>query len=117
MLKVYHYSGCSSCKSAIKFLKEHSIEASLVDIVAHPPSRAELSRMLKIHNSELRKLFNTSGERYRELNLKDKLAHLTSEEALSLLEKEGKLIKRPFLISEKVGLVGFKTEEWKKSLL
>jgi len=63
---------------------------------------------------ELRRLFNTSGEVYRKLKLKDKLPKMTEREAISLLAENGKLIKRPFLLKGAVGLVGFKEEEWKK---
>ena len=114
---MYHYAACGSCNNALKFVKKNNLNVLLVDIVTTPPSRSELERMLKAKKGELKKLFNTSGERYRELDLKSKFPSISVDDALTLLARERKLIKRPFLLSEKVGLVGFREEEWKAKLL
>ena len=68
--------------------------------------------MLESYNGEIKKLFNTSGQMYRELAIKDKLPSMTNSEAISLLSEHGKLVKRPFLISDAGKRVGFKDEEW-----
>lgn len=72
--------------------------------------------MLKFQDGEVRKLFNTSGIQYRELGLAKKLPNLSTKEALSLLDGNGMLIKRPFLLGDGVGLVGFKEDKWKSLL-
>ena len=72
--------------------------------------------MLEAYDGELRKLFNTSGMDYRQLNIKEKLATMSTSEAITLLGGNGNLIKRPFGISEKVRLIGFKEEIWKSKL-
>jgi arsenate reductase (glutaredoxin) len=72
--------------------------------------------MLNYQNGQIRKLFNTSGQRYRELKLSDRLASLTPEAALNLLAEDGKLIKRPFLLTASAGLVGFRAPEWSQVL-
>ncbi len=72
--------------------------------------------MLKHLDGDIRKLFNTSGQQYRELKLKDKLPTMTAAEAIDLLAQNGKLIKRPFLLAEDVGLVGFKEDVWHEVL-
>lgn len=59
---------------------------------------------------ELKKYFNTSGNSYRELGLKDRFADLTVDEALDLLANDGMLIKRPLLIQDgKILQIGYKT--------
>lgn len=112
-LKVYVYEKCGSCRHAIKFLQSRRIPFTTVPIREQPPTRAELKRMLDVYGGEIRRLFNTSGRDYQAQNLKDKLPQLTTEEALSLLAGNGNLVKRPFLLTEQGGLVGFKETEWR----
>ena len=118
MLKVYAYSGCSTCKNAIKWLKQRSIGFEEVAIRETPPSVAKLKAMLAAQGGELRRLFNVSGMDYRSLGLKDKLPGISAEDALGLLAGNGNLVKRPFAIDagKKVFLVGFKEAEWEGAL-
>lgn len=111
-LKIYHYPKCSTCRKALKFLDANHIVYTAIDITEKPPTKTELKHMLKHQNGDLRKLFNTSGMQYRELKIKDKLPTMTEKEAIDLLAQNGKLIKRPFLLTEKTGFVGFKEDDW-----
>lgn len=117
-MKVYEYSKCSTCRNALKFLDAKRVAYKKLPIVETPPSLAELKEMLgylKAEGKSLKNLFNTSGEQYRALNISEKLkAGMTEAEALALLSKNGKLIKRPFLLTGKTGRVGFQKEEWAK---
>ena len=115
-LKVYIYDKCSTCRKALKFLDENGIQYLKTPIREQPPTESELTAMLEAHDGELRKLFNTSGLDYRQLNIKEKLGTMTRSEAITLLAGNGNLIKRPFGISEKVRLIGFKEEIWKTKL-
>ncbi|OYW77174.1 MAG: ArsC family transcriptional regulator [Verrucomicrobia bacterium 12-59-8] len=118
MLKVYAYSGCSTCKNALKWLKQHSIVFEEIAIRETPPSMAELKAMLAAYEGDLRRLFNVSGMDYRSLGLKDTLPGMSTDEALGLLAGNGNLVKRPFAIDagKKVFLVGFKEAEWEGAL-
>lgn len=113
-LKVYVYEKCGTCRNAIKFLQSRDIPFTTVPIREKPPTRPELQRMLAIYGGELRRLFNTSGLDYKAQNLKNRLPKLTPAEALALLAGNGNLVKRPFALSERGGLVGFKEDEWEK---
>ena len=115
-LKVYEYKNCDTCRKALKFLSARGIKFSAVPIREHPPGKAELQKMLTQYSGEIRRLFNTSGQDYKALNLKDKLPALSAAEAIELLSKNGNLVKRPFVIAEHGGLVGFKEEEWRTFL-
>jgi arsenate reductase len=119
MLKVYQYSGCSTCKNALKWLKQHAIPFQEIAIRETPPTLAELKAVLAAFEGDLRRLFNTSGMDYRALGLKDKLPAMSTDEALKLLSENGNLVKRPFAIDAKGGihLVGFKAAEWEAALL
>ncbi len=116
-LRIFEYSKCSSCRKALQFLDRNRITYEKVPIVERPPSRADLKRMLPFVDGNVRRLFNTSGEVYRKLGLAKKLPQLSESEALALLAGEGKLIKRPFLVSDSVGLVGFEEAAWRQALL
>lgn len=112
--KVYVYRGCDTCRKALKYLAEQKIDFQEVAIREQPPTKAELKKMLGYYDGELRKLFNTSGMDYKALNMKEKLPKLSVDDALTLLSENGNLVKRPFLLTEKTGLVGFKEDEWAK---
>lgn len=111
---IYIYGKCSTCKAALLFLKEHKIAFTEKEISTGPPSIAELQRMLHYQNGDLKKLFNTSGLLYKEMQLKEKLQDLSVGEALALLNQHGMLVKRPFLLGDDFGLLGFKETEWSK---
>ncbi len=114
MLKFYAYSGCSSCRTARKWLDGKGISYQEIAIRERPPSKVELKGMLQFQGGELRRLFNTSGQDYRAMGMKERLPTMSSEEALGLLATHGNLIKRPFIIDAKqgLGLVGFKEDDW-----
>ena len=115
--KIYEYKGCSTCQKALKFLNARKIAYEKKAIVDEPPSKAELKKMLEMLQAKggsIKNLFNTSGLVYREMKLGDKLPGMSESEALTLLSKNGKLVKRPFILTAKTGLVGFKEAEWKK---
>ena len=112
MLKVYHYPKCSTCRKATAFLAAKNLDYKLIDIVETPPTQAELKKMLGSLNGETKKLFNTSGQLYREMRLKNKIETFGPQEAIQLLSQHGKLIKRPFVLGKSGGTVGFKETDW-----
>ncbi len=111
-VRVYEYAKCSTCRQALKFLDARKTDYQAIPIVDQPPTMAELKAMLGF-TGDLHRLFNTSGVVYREMGLGEKLKTMTEAEALALLSKNGKLIKRPFVLLKDRGLLGFKEEEWK----
>lgn len=113
-LKVYQYAKCSTCRKALKWLDGRGVSYDSIDIVTSPPKKTELSRALK-QGVPLKKLFNTSGQSYREGGWGAKLAQVSEAEALDALVKDGKLIKRPFVLSGDTVLVGFDEAAYKKT--
>ena len=110
------YPKCSTCKKAKKYLEEKNINFKDRNIITETPSKKELETWIKKYDIKLDKLYNTSGMKYRELNLKEKRQKMTEEEQLTLLSSDGMLIKRPILLTEKALLTGFREQEWKKVL-
>ena len=111
-IKIYEYKGCGTCRKALKWLEAKGIEFEKIAIRERPPSKAELKRMLKVYEGNLRALFNTSGGDYRALNMKGKLPSLSNVEAIDLLAANGNLVKRPFMMTKDGGVVGFNEAEW-----
>ena len=112
MIKVYCYSKCTTCKKALNWLDDNGIKYEYRHIVEENPTKDELKNWYEKSGLPLKKFFNTSGLKYKELNLKDRIPQMTEEEIFDLLSTDGMLVKRPILISGDKVLVGFKEEEW-----
>ena len=106
------YPKCSTCKNAKKYLEEKKIEFIDRDITKQTPTVEELTKWISKYQIDIKRLFNTSGLVYKDLQLKDKLNDMTEEEKIKLLSSNGMLIKRPLLISDEEIKIGFKIKEW-----
>ena len=113
MMIIYVYSKCSTCQKAIRFLEQKKMVFVQKEITLTPPSVEELKKMLKYKEGNIRKLFNTSGLLYKEMQLSQKLDEMSLDEAFNLLHKNGMLVKRPIFITNGKICVGFKADEWK----
>lgn len=114
MIDFYGYDGCDTCRKAKKWLDAQGIEYKSIAIVDRPPSAALLKKILKAGDYELKHLFNTSGQVYRQMKIKDKLATMSEAEALKLLSENGKLCKRPIVTDGKRHTVGFKADVFER---
>ena len=111
MILFYEYPKCSTCRAAKAELNSLGLEFEAIDIKSTPPSAEELKSWMGATGLELKKYFNTSGNSYRELGLKDKFDSLTVDQALDLLANDGMLIKRPLLIRDgKILQIGYRTK-------
>lgn len=106
------YPKCTTCKRAKKYLEEHGVSFEDRHIVEDNPTKEELTEWIQRSGYSIKKFFNTSGMKYRELGLKDKLDHMSDEEKIELLASDGMLVKRPLLIDKNRILVGFREKEW-----
>lgn len=111
---ILEYPKCSTCKKALKFLIDNNQKYEDRNIVKENPSEEELNKWIKQSRKDIKSFFNTSGMKYRELNLKEKLKKMTDEEKIKLLASDGMLVKRPILITDKEILIGFKEEQWQE---
>ena len=116
MNKVYCYPRCTTCKKAIKWLDENGIEYEYKHIVEETPSKEDIKRYYKESGLSLKRFFNTSGNVYKEMNLKEKLAEMSENEQFELLASNGMVLKRPLLVGKDFVLVGFKEAEWAEKL-
>lgn len=111
------YPKCSTCQKAKKWLDAHDISYTARHIAEDNPSCEELREWYEKSGLPLKKFFNTSGLRYKEMQLKDKLPAMSEEEQLRLLSTDGMLVKRPIVVEDDAVLVGFKEAEWAEKLL
>lgn len=110
------YPKCSTCKKAKKWLEDNNVEFVDRNIVEERPNSQELTKWIKESNEDIKRWFNTSGLKYKELNLKEKLPQMSDSEKIELLSTDGMLVKRPIFISDDNVFVGFKENEWKEMI-
>lgn len=110
------YPKCSTCKKAKNWLESNGVEFEDRHIAENNPTAEELKVWYEKSGLPLKKFFNTSGLKYKELGLKDKLPNMTEEEQLNLLGTDGMLVKRPLVIGDDFVLIGFKEPQWAEKL-
>ena len=112
----YSYLKCSTCRKAAKWLKSKDFEFQLIDIIKEPPLVNYLNLALEQYSDDKKRIFNTRGKAFKNLNLD--IYCLSREEIIKLLLSDGKLIKRPFLIYEgKKEILGFNEIENAEQLI
>lgn len=101
------YPKCSTCKKVKKLLEENNIEFEDRNIIEETPTIKELTKWIKESEINIKKWFNISGLKYKDLNLKEKLSNMRDKEKIELLASDRILIKRPVLVSDKGIFIGF----------
>ncbi len=111
------YKKCSTCRNVEKELEEKAIDYEYRNIDIDNPSKDELKKWYELSGLDIKKFFNTSGMKYRELNLKDKLKDMSLDEKLEILSTDGMLVKRPIIITDNNEIyVGKKARDYVNSL-
>lgn len=110
------YPKCSTCQKASKWLKENNIDIESRHIVENNPTVEELTSWIERSKLPVTKFFNTSGNVYKEQNLKEKVKTESREELIKILATNGMVVKRPLVIGDDFVLIGFKEDEWAAQL-
>ena len=110
------YPKCSTCQKARKWLDGQGKDFTVRDIKADNPTESELRQWHEKSGLPLKKFFNTSGNLYKELHLKDRLPGMSEDEQFALLASDGMLVKRPIAVDGDTVLVGFKEADWAEKL-
>ena len=110
------HPGCSTCKRARAWLEGRGVAFVARDIRADNPTADELAEVSRRSGRPARKLFNTSGQQYRALGVKERLPAMSEAEQFALLASDGMLVKRPLLLGKDLALVGFRESEWNAAL-
>ena len=114
MLTFIEYPKCTTCQKARKWLEAQGAAFQSRHILEENPTREELAAWAQ--RLPLKRLWNTSGQKYRQLGLAQRLPGMSPEEQLALLATDGMLVKRPVLVGDDFVLTGFKEEEWAAAL-
>lgn len=109
-LTFYGYPTCGTCRKAQKWLEEHQVSFDYKNIVEETPSASEIAQLYRKSGLPLKKFFNTSGKKYRELGLKEKVKTASEDELIDLLASDGMLLKRPIVTDGKDVTVGFRED-------
>lgn len=116
MIQFYGFKHCSTSRSAQKWLKDHDVKIDFQDLVEEPPKKTDLIKWMTEHQDcGLKYFFNTHGQDYRKLHLKDKVNDMSIDEAAELMSKNGKLIKRPLVVEGKKLTCGFNEDLYQKT--
>ena len=110
------YPKCSTCQKARKWLEDQGKDFTVRDIKADNPTESELRQWHEKSGLPLKKFFNTNGNLYKELHLKDRLPGMSEDEQFALLASDGMLVKRPIAVDGDTVLVGFKETDWAEKL-
>lgn len=113
-ITVLCYQKCSTCQKALKWLDARSVAYTARPIKEENPTKDELKTWFQKSGLPLKRFFNTSGNLYKEMQLKDKLGDMSEDEQLALLATDGMLVKRPLVVADGFVLVGFKEKEWEE---
>ena len=111
-MKFFSYNKCGTCRKAKKILDAYKISYDEIDITETPPPKSVLKKAIKLKG--MKKLFNTSGEQYKKLRIKDKIGDMTEVQAVELLSRNGRLVKRPIVVDGNRITVGFDEIEYKE---
>ena len=111
-MKLYSYNKCGTCRKAKKLLDAYKASYDEIDITENPPPKSVLKKAIKAKG--IKKLFNTSGEQYKKLGIKNKIGTMTEAQALDLLVGNGRLVKRPIAVDGNQITVGFNESEYKE---
>ena len=110
------YPKCTTCQKALAWLDAHGLSYEIRNIKEQNPTEEELRAWHAKSGLPLRRFFNTSGNLYKDMKLKDKLPQMSEEEQLALLATDGMLVKRPVLVGDDFVLVGFRPDQWAEKL-
>ena len=111
-MQFFSYNKCGTCRKAKKILDAYKVSYDEIDITETPPPKSVLKKAIKLKG--MKKLFNTSGEQYKKLRIKDKIGDMTEVQAIELLSSNGRLVKRPIVVDGNRITVGFDEIEYKK---
>lgn len=117
MITLYEYPKCTTCRKGRKFLEENAVDFQAHDMVKQPPSKETLEEIISKSDKDVDDFFNKRGKKFKELELKDRLETMTSDEKIELLTSDGMLIKRPLAYDGSQVILGFKEKDYEKAFL
>lgn len=105
---IYHNARCSKSRSACELIAAHSLDAKIIDYLAHPPGKEELRSLLNKLGMRPAELVRR-GEEVFKMDFAGKT--LSDEEWLDALVSHPILIERPIVVRGDKAVIGRPTEK------
>jgi Spx/MgsR family transcriptional regulator len=102
-VKFLHKPGCTTCAKARNFLERRGYQLNYRDLWEEPLSVGELEKLIGPRDHT--EFLNTHSEAYREKNLAENPP--TRREAIRMMAKEPRLIRRPVIVAGGRVVLGF----------
>ena len=106
---IYHNPRCSKSRAALALLQEQGVQPEVVEYLKHPPTKAELERLLQLLKLEPRDLMRKQEAEYKALGLD--APELSREALIQALVDHPRLIERPIVVREGKAALGRPPEE------
>ena len=95
---IYHNPACGTSRNTLGLIRNAGIEPTVVEYLVSPPSREQLSAMIKAAGLSVRDALRRKGTPYAELGLDDE--NLPDSKLLDAMMRHPILINRPFVVTE-----------------
>ena len=111
-VEIYYNPKCRKSRETLQILRESNIEPEIHYYLEDPPSKDELSGVLRKMGRKPRDIFRKSETLYKELGLKNK--DLSDDDLLQYLNKYPILIERPIVVKGQRAVLGRPPEDVRK---
>src|SRR5574341_745226 len=101
---IYHNPRCSTSRKTLDLLRVKGIEPTIIEYLQHPPSSAELDRILSLLKMDPRDLMRKKEDEYKTLKL-DR-SELTRKDLIRAMAEHPILIERPIVLSKGKAVLG-----------
>jgi arsenate reductase len=95
-IRIYHNPACKHSRGALELLEERTADTEVVLYLEHPPSKAELERLLDLLEDPPADLVR-KDKRFEELGLVE-ADYQTSQEVVAVLIQHPELLQRPIIV-------------------
>ncbi|UIN20320.1 arsenate reductase (glutaredoxin) [Herbaspirillum frisingense] len=97
MTTIYHNPACGTSRNTLAMIRNSGEEPTVIEYLQHPPSREQLTKMIRDAGLTVREAIRQKGTPFAELGL-DKL-DLTDDQLLDAMLAHPILINRPFVVT------------------
>ncbi len=102
-MKIYHNPRCRKSREGIKYLESKKINFEIIDYIKNKLSSEQIRNILKKLQLKPIEIVRKNETIWKE---KYKGKDFTDDQLIRILSNEPKLIERPIIVSEKLGVIG-----------
>jgi arsenate reductase len=97
MITIYHNPACGTSRNTLGLIRNSGVDPTVIEYLKTPPSRAELTDLIKRMGISARELLRQKGTPYGELGLEN--ASLSDEQLIDAMMTHPVLINRPIVVT------------------